>query len=97
MVERTMQGGSKDMSMGYGSQLPPSSLAAWKRTASGTGHPLAKVEVWVKGAWARSSRFSSRSPCSTGTSSSSSECTCDIAMRFNNRRSFPGSQIEVGF
>ena len=33
-----------------------------KRTTSGMGQPLAKVEVCVKGACARSSRFSSSQP-----------------------------------
>lgn len=32
MVDRTPQGGWKDMSIGYGSQLPPSSCAARNRT-----------------------------------------------------------------
>ena len=37
-------------------------------TNLGTLHPLAKVEVWVKGACARSKRLSRSSPCSTGIS-----------------------------
>lgn len=73
-----MQGGSKAMSMGYGSQLPPSMRAALNLTTSGTGHPFAKVLVCVKGACARSNRFSSSSPCSTGTSKMSSACTCNF-------------------
>lgn len=39
-----------------------------KKTNLGTLHPLAKVEVWVNGACARSKRLSSSSPCSTGSS-----------------------------
>lgn len=34
----------------------------------GTLHPFANVEVWVKGACARSKRLSKSSPCSTGSS-----------------------------
>ena len=83
MVESTMQGGSKAMSMGYGSQLPPSSFCALNFTTSGMGQPLANVEVCVKGACARSSRFSSSSPCSTGTSSMSSACTCNHKAQLN--------------
>ena len=55
---------------------PPGHVVARPPAAPGTGQPFAKVVVWVKGAWARSSRFSSSSPCSTGTSSTSSACTC---------------------
>mmetsp|Transcript_44779 Transcript_44779/g.113333 ORF Transcript_44779/g.113333 Transcript_44779/m.113333 type:complete len:356 (+) Transcript_44779:229-1296(+) len=70
-----MQGGSKLISMGYGSHSPLSMSIMRNLTASGTGQPRAKVEVCVKGACARSSRFSTSSPCSTGTSSTSSLCT----------------------
>ena len=55
--------------------MPPSRREAWNLTASGTGQPRAKVEVWVKGACARSSKFSTSSPCSTGTSTSISACS----------------------
>lgn len=38
------------------------------QTNLGTLHPLAKVEVWVKGACARSKRLSKSNPCSMGSS-----------------------------
>lgn len=43
-------------------------MLAWNFTKSGTGQPRANVDVCVKGACARSSRFSISRPCSTGTS-----------------------------
>mmetsp|Transcript_33475 Transcript_33475/g.72281 ORF Transcript_33475/g.72281 Transcript_33475/m.72281 type:complete len:200 (-) Transcript_33475:678-1277(-) len=60
------------MSIGYGSQLPPSSLLVLNFTKSGIDHPFAKVAVCVKGACAKSSKFSSNRPCSTSTSMRSS-------------------------
>ena len=68
MVDCTQHGGWKVMSMGYGSQLPPKYSAALNLTESGMGQPLANVVVWVKGAWAKSSKFSISKPCSTSTS-----------------------------
>ena len=60
------------------------------RTASGMGQPLAKVEVWVKGACARSSRFSISSPCSTGTS------TCAATAGLVSHHCRLGSAARIG-
>jgi hypothetical protein len=66
-----MREGNASRSAGSG----PAPCPVARRHPPGTGQPLAKVDVWVKGAWARSSRFSSSRPCSTGTSITSSACT----------------------
>ena len=49
----------------------------------GTLQPLAKVDVCVKGAWARSNRLSRRRPCSTG--SSITICRMNQEHRYNIR------------
>mmetsp|Transcript_6964 Transcript_6964/g.12781 ORF Transcript_6964/g.12781 Transcript_6964/m.12781 type:complete len:202 (+) Transcript_6964:659-1264(+) len=45
--------------------------------------PFAKVCVWVKGAWARSRRFSMRRPCSTSTSMTSSAWIVNLESSWN--------------